>query len=126
MIALFRMTALFCLCALPAAAEMTISGEAKMGLSFDGHETQARSGVRLTTHFSGVTDGGLEFGAIINLQTSNTGQVCFGEQAGCGNPAFGFNDEDRPGAQVYIGTSNQRLTVGAVDSAVDSLQSVGN
>jgi hypothetical protein len=110
----------------PAYAEMTISGEAKMGLSFDGQDTEARSGVRLTTHFSGVTDGGLEYGAIINLQTTNSGAVCFEEGAGCGNPAFGFNDDSRPGAQVYIGTANQRLMVGAVDDAVGSLRRSGN
>jgi outer membrane protein OmpU len=110
----------------PAYAEMTISGEAKMGLSFDGQDTEVRSGVRLTTHFSGVTDGGLEYGAIINLQTTSSGAVCFEEGAGCGNPAFGFNDDSRPGAQVYIGTANQRLTVGAVDDAVGSLRRSGN
>lgn len=67
-----------------------------MGLAFDGKDLKAVSGVRLTAHAYGVTDGGLEYGAVLDLD-------------GIQSRTFG---NDRPRGYVYIQGGNHSLKVG--------------
>lgn len=105
---------------LPAAAEIIFSGEAKMGLVFDGKDMKAKSGVRLTAHAYGVTDGGLEYGAVLDLDTAQ-------------NPAFPNTSvfrNDRPRGYVYISGGNHTLKMGtgvngAARSVIGDLPTVG-
>ncbi|QCO55686.1 porin [Pseudorhodobacter turbinis] len=93
------------LLASPAMAELKLSGEAKMGLVFDGQDLAALSGAQVTAHAYGTTDGGLEYGIIMDMDVSN------------------FNRDDDPRAQVYISSGGHNLRAGTgVKSAVTSLQ----
>lgn len=83
----------------PAQAEVVFSGEAKMGLVYDGKATQALAGTRMTATFSHQTDGGLEFGIILDLEQ------------GANGVRSPFTDE-QPRAQVYISGGNSTLTMG--------------
>lgn len=78
------LTAAMALAAAPAAADLTLTGEAKMGLAFKHGELAAQSGAQMTARASGITDGGLEYGIIMDVDLS------------------GFNQDDDPRAQVYI------------------------
>lgn len=91
-----------------AAAEIKLSGEAAMGLSFSNDDIQAITRTKLTAHFSGVTDGGLEYGVILDIDP-----FAFDEPVGFG--------QDRPRGQVYISGGNHKLTIGQGDGAVKSL-----
>jgi outer membrane protein OmpU len=82
-----------------APAEILLRGEAKMGLSHESGETNYKAGTRVTARFSGTTDGGLEFGAIIDLDQTATGM----------GSVFDSND---PRAQVYISGGDHSLTLG--------------
>jgi outer membrane protein OmpU len=86
-----------------AAAEVTVSGEARMGLIYDGSDTQFTSRVRVKFAMVGTTDGGLEFGAAVR-----------NDQSGQGNTAN--ND-----STVYISGAFGKLTMGDVDSAANAL-----
>lgn len=94
--------AALCASAPLATAEVVFSGEAKMGLVFDGKDLQAVAGTRITAHAYGVTDGGLEYGVVLDLD-----QV----------QSKAFNN-DRPRSSVYIQGGNHSLRIGTgVDSA---------
>lgn len=82
-----------------APAEVLFSGQAKMGLRHESGKTSYAAGTRVTTQFSGTTDGGLEFGAIIDLDQTATGM----------GSVFDSND---PRAQVYISGGDHSLTLG--------------
>ena len=89
-----------------AAAEVAVSGSARMGLIYDGNDTEFTSRVRIVFTASGETDGGLSFGASVRA-----------DQSGQGNTA---NDD----STVYISGAFGKLTFGDVDSAAKTL--VGN
>ena len=92
-----------------APAEILLTGEAKMGLRHVDGKTNAAAGTRITARFSGVTDGGMEFGAIVDL-----------DQTGTGTDAVFFGDAPR--AQVFISSGNHSLRAGkGIDSATQSL-----
>jgi len=88
-----------------AAAEISVSGSANMGVKYDESATQ-----EMTVHHeidfginaSGETDGGLTFGASVDIDTDNS------------SGAFGGAD-----GEVYIGGAFGTLTVGKVDAADD-------
>lgn len=86
-----------------AAAEVTVSGAARMGLVHDGADTQFSSRVRVSFGMSGTTDGGLEFGASVRA-----------DQSGQGNTANGDST-------VYISGAFGKLTMGDTGNAPDSL-----
>ena len=75
-----------------AAAEISLSGEAKMGLTALGSDVQAFSVARVTGHAYGITDGGMEYGAVFDLDTSRF-DLDLGKSL--------FNDET-PRGYVYI------------------------
>ena len=54
-----------------ALAEIKLTGEAKMGLVAESGSSQVATGMRLTAQVSRVTDGGVEFGAVIEMNQSN-------------------------------------------------------
>ena len=84
---------------MPAAAEITLNGEAKMGLTTSGGDVQGFSGARLTAHAHGVTDGGMEYGAVLDLDNSRYG-------------------DEAPRGYVYISGGNHSLKMGqGVNSA---------
>jgi len=87
-----------------AAAEVTVSGYAEMGVV--GGDTYSTSqfwqDVEVTFSMSGETDGGLSFGAAIDLDEGMNGQ--------------GTNDD---GVAVYISGSFGKLTMGDTDGGFD-------
>jgi hypothetical protein len=98
------LVALPLLSAPPAVAEIRLKGDAKMGLSFDANGLKAISAARVTAHAYGTTDGGLEYGMVLDLDITN------------------YSD-DPPRGQVYISSGNHRLRVG---SGVDPADHQGN
>lgn len=88
-----------------AAAEVSTSGSARMGLIYDGvtGDTQFTSRVRVAFSLSGETDGGLAFGASVRA-----------DQSGQGNTAN--ND-----SVVFISGAFGKLSMGDLDSAANGL-----
>ena len=85
-----------------AAAEVAVSGYAEMGIWSDSAGDIAFwQDVEVTFTMSGTTDGGLEFGAAIDL---DEGDVA-------------LNDDS--GTTVYISGSFGKLTMGGTDGALD-------
>jgi outer membrane protein OmpU len=94
-----------------AAAELTTSGAARMGVVYDGTDTQFTSRVRITFTGSGETDGGLTFGASVRAD----------QIGGNGGTSTGTTNGD---STVYISGAFGKLTMGDVGGAADAL--VGN
>jgi outer membrane protein OmpU len=89
-----------------AAAEVTLSGYAEMGIvggyNWGGCTTQFYQDIDVTFSMSGETDGGLTFGTSIDLDEA-------------GN-SFGDNDG---GTSVYISGAFGKLTLGDTDGGFD-------
>lgn len=51
------------------SAEIALTGQAVMGLGLEQGKTTAISDIELTLHATRITDGGVEFGAMIDLNT---------------------------------------------------------
>lgn len=90
-----------------AAAEVAVSGSARMGLFYDGEDAYFSSRVRITFTASGETDGGLSFGASVR-----------NDQSGQGG---GFPNVANDDSTVYISGAFGKLTFGDVDSAANTL-----
>jgi outer membrane protein OmpU len=86
-----------------AAAEVTVSGSARMGVIYDGTDTLFTSRVRVNFDMVGTTDGGVEFGASTRA-----------DKSGQGNTA---NDD----TTVYVSMNGLKLTMGDNDSAANAL-----
>ena len=97
-----------------AAADVALSGDARMGLIYDGNDVQMTSRARVTFTLSGETDTGLAFGASFRAD-----QAGF---AANGNTAM-------TGGTVFISGDFGKLTMGDVGSAaraaVGDLHGVG-
>ena len=89
-----------------AAAEVTITGSAEMGIVggtyYSGGTTQFWQDVNVTFSMSGETDGGLSFGTSIDLDEATNG--------------FGTDDD---GTSVYISGAFGKLTLGDTDGGFD-------
>ena len=103
-------TTLLAASATVAAAEVSVGGNARMGLVYDGNtigvntsKTKFTSRVRIVFTASGETDGGLSFGASVR-----------NDQSGQGNTA---NDD----STVFISGAFGKLTFGDNDSAANVL-----
>lgn len=102
-----------------AAAEVSISGSAEMGVAGStGADTQFFQSIDVRFKMSGETDGGLSFGAQIDLDDavdmSNAGRDTIDEQ--------GFSD-----FTVFISGDWGTLTLGDTDGALDwALTEAGN
>lgn len=90
-----------------AAAEVAVSGSARMGLFYDGDDTYFSSRVRIVFTASGETDGGLSFGASMRADQSGQGG--------------GFPNDENDDSTVYISGAFGKLTFGDVDSAAQAL-----
>ena len=85
-----------------AAAEVTVKGEAEMGIwSNSAGDVAFWQDVEVKFSMSGTTDGGLEFGANIDLDEGNVA----------------LNDDS--GTAVYISGTFGKLTLGDTDGALD-------
>jgi outer membrane protein OmpU len=90
-----------------AAAEVAISGYAEMGI-YSGvtGDVEFWQDVDVTFKMSGTTDGGLEFGASVDLDETT--------------PLPGLDDStDDQGYSVYISGTFGKLTLGDTDGAMD-------
>jgi outer membrane protein OmpU len=85
-----------------AAAEVALSGSAEMGIwSNSAGDVAFWQDVEVKFTMSGTTDGGLEFGAVIDLDETNVA----------------LNDDS--GTTVYISGAFGKLTMGDTDGALD-------
>ncbi|MEN9060427.1 MULTISPECIES: porin [Ponticoccus] len=115
---LFATTALVAVAG-AAAAEVTITGSAELGLvqnengsgdayTGDLSETQVFTDIDVTFSMTGEADNGLTFGASIDLDET-------------GNPDPNVDDAARlPDATIFLAYGAARLTVGDTDSAFDA------
>lgn len=101
---LFASTALV-LTAGVASAEITLSGSANMGLKYDGSNTVVANEIDVDLKGSGETDGGLSFGASLDLDAHSN------------NSAHTTNDVGDP--EVFIAYNGLTLTVGDIGEAQD-------
>ncbi|WP_168732992.1 porin [Aliigemmobacter aestuarii] len=93
-----------------AAAEVSLSGYAEMGIAGgDAVETQFWNEIDVTFTLSGETDGGLQFGATIDLD----------EVTNAGNVAGDFDARDGGPDSVFISGSFGKVTLGDTDGAYD-------
>lgn len=94
--------------ALPAAAEMTLSGEAKMGIAggdlYANDDAQFFSDFTLTFEGTGGTDNGLTFGMVVELVKADGPTVVNGD--------IGTDSEE-----VFIEGTFGRLSLGSIDGA---------
>ncbi len=88
-----------------AAAEVALSGSARMGIIYDDvtEDTSFSSRVRIVFTASGETDGGLAFGASVRNDQSGVGGVANGDST------------------VFISGAFGKLTMGDVSGAADAL-----
>ena len=103
-----------------AAAEVTITGSAEMGI-YGGSEieTQFFQDLDVTFSMSGETDGGLSFGASVDLDESD-GSATTGVSG-----AFEPNDDG--GATIFVSGGFGTVTMGDTDGAMDwALTDAGN
>jgi outer membrane protein OmpU len=93
-----------------AAAEVTVSGEARMGVVYNGalNDTFFSSRVRVKFAMVGTTDGGLEFGAAVRAD----------QIGGNGGTSTGDTNGD---STVYVKMNGLKLTMGDVGGAADAL-----
>ncbi len=105
-------TTLLAASATVAAAEVTVGGNARMGVVYDGNangtttsKTLFTSRVRVVFTMSGETDGGLAFGASVRNDQSGQGNTKNGDSTVFISGAFGkitFGDNDSA-ANVLVG-----------------------
>ncbi len=95
-----------------AAAEVAVSGSARMGLIYDGNDTLFTQRVRVVFSLSGETDGGLTFGASVRADQDG------GSGNDAGDDTSGTNGED---STVYVSGAFGKLTMGDNDSAANVL-----
>lgn len=105
-------TSVLALSATVAAAEVKLSGDARMGVVYDGNlavnKLQLTSRARVSFTMSGETDGGLAFGASFRA-----------DQAAVANGNTAMN-----GGSVFVSGAFGKLTMGDTGSAADNI--VGN
>ena len=101
-----------------ASAEVTLSGYAEMGIKGGtGMETQFHNDIDVKFSLSGETDGGLTFGATIDLDEVSTSQEA-GGMPGAKGPVNK--------SSVFISGAFGTVTLGDTDGALDwAMQEVG-
>ena len=114
-----------------AAAEVSLSARAEMGIfggstdnttgptrggaSIDESQTRFFTDIDVTFSLSGETDGGLSFGAAVDL-----------DEGGAGAAAVANNDDDG-GIAIFLSGDFGTLTMGDTDGALDwALTDAGN
>jgi outer membrane protein OmpU len=105
---LFASTALVAFAGAAAAQGVTLTGNAEMGIfGADGIDTQFFTDVDVTFTMAGETDGGLTFGATVDL-----------DEGGSGAAAVADNTDDG-GATIFLSGAFGTLTMGDTDGALD-------
>lgn len=102
-----------------AAADVKVSGSARMGVVYDGSDAAFSSRVRIQFDGSGTTDGGLEFGASMRA-----------DQFGGNNATLGSGGTTNGDSTVFVSGSFGKLTMGDVaggasDNLVGQVSGVG-
>jgi outer membrane protein OmpU len=101
-----------------AAAEVTLSGDARMGLIYNGDKTLYTARARVKFNMVGTTDGGIEFGAGFRADQALLGVDTDDRQidgvGAIGNTAM-------EAGSVYISGEFGKLTFGDNDSAANVL-----
>ncbi|MEM9433646.1 MAG: porin [Pseudomonadota bacterium] len=99
-----------------AAADVDLSGRAEMGIfQTTGLEAQFFTDIDVTFTMSGTTDGGLSFGASVDL-----------DEGGAGAAAVADNSDDG-GIVIFISGGFGTVTMGDTDGAMDwALTEAGN
>ena len=102
-----------------AAAEVAVSGSARMGVTYDDaavNQMQFSSRVRVVFTMSGETDGGLTFGASVRAD-----QFGGNQKTDSGGDTVGGNGESNGDSTVYLSGAFGKLTMGDTGNAPDSL-----
>lgn len=89
----YLLPVLILLAPLPATAEIKLTGDAKMGFSYNKQDLKAVSAARITAHAYAETDGGLQYGVIVDLDITN------------------YSEEPR--GQIFISRGDHSLAVGS-------------
>jgi len=96
-----------------AAADISLSGSANMGVTYDSSRAANQTRLQYEIDFgiagSGTTDGGLTFGASVDLDAQINNAT--------GNPTAPANGIDDP--EIFVSGAFGTLTVGNVDPATD-------
>ena len=89
-----------------AAADVAISGSAEMGVYDNGNDDlQYHTDIDVTFKMSGETDGGISFGASIDLDESDDGDA--------------FAASTQGGETIFVSYGGATLTMGSTDGAFD-------
>ena len=105
-----------------AAADVTLSGDARMGLTKAAtvnSDAQFSSRARVTFTASGETDSGLSFGASFRADNAATRLVPDGSDAGTDPDVAGGANSGAAGS-VFISGAFGKLSMGDVDSAAEA------
>jgi outer membrane protein OmpU len=110
-----------------ASAEVSISGSAEMGINGGtGMETQFFQDIDVTFTLSGETDGGLTFGAAVDLDEAQDTCSATAAPFTCTNAALD-NTADDGGVAIFVSGSFGTVTLGDTDGAMDwALTDAGN
>jgi outer membrane protein OmpU len=100
-----------------AAAEVTLSGDARMGIVDDGSDsgTVFSSRARVAFGLAGETDGGLSFGASFRADNASSGADVTNATTGVTTPENGA--DNGTAGSVFISGAFGKLTMGDVDGA---------
>ncbi len=116
-----------------AAAEVAVSGSARMGVTYDDaavNQMQFSSRVRVVFTMSGETDGGLTFGASVRADQSGGNGAKTSVSAGPDNipgtaddvtTTVGNTGETNGDSTVYLSGAFGKITMGDTGNAPDSL-----
>ncbi|MDH2326618.1 porin [Cereibacter sp. SYSU M97828] len=91
-----------------AAAEVALTGDARMGVVYDGNDVQFSSRARVRFNLSGQTDTGLEFGATFRADHAG----------GSAGGSWNGRSSDKLG-NVWISGAFGKLAMGDVNSAAE-------
>lgn len=98
-----------------AAAEVALTGDARMGVVYDGNDVQFSSRARVRFNLSGQTDTGLEFGATFRADQAGTAG---GDDGGSAGGSWNGRSDDKLG-NVWISGAFGKLAMGDVNSAAE-------
>ena len=118
---LFASTALV-MTAGAAAADITLSGSANMGVFYDGSTTIVKNELDFGINASATSDAGIEFGASIDLDAAhNNSETTQGIANTAADTGVVGDDNISFDPEVYISSGGLTLTVGSVDPASDPM-----
>ena len=114
---LFATTALVATAGI-AAAEVSLTGSAEMGImGGDGIADQFHTDIDVTFGMSGEADNGLSFGASVDLDES----IGDSAEQGGGESQATRDDSQHGGATMFVAYGGAKLTMGDTDGAFDKV-----